>query len=43
MKTKSTAQDFADTIKSNPKRIIAWANREIREYKRLIKIIEKQL
>ena len=37
---KSRVQDFADTIKDKPKEIIAWAKREIREYEKLIKILE---
>lgn len=43
MKKKSSVQEFADTIKDNPKKIIAWARREIREYQKLIKILEKQI
>ena len=39
-KKKSRVQDFADTIKDKPKEIIAWAKREIREYEKLIKILE---
>ncbi len=43
MKNKKTsAQEFADTIKNNPKEIIDWAKREIREYQSLIKILEKR-
>ena len=42
MKKKSDVQDFADTIKGNPKKIIAWCRREIEEYKKLIKILEKK-
>jgi hypothetical protein len=38
---KSSVQDFADTIRDNPKAIIAWARREIREYEKLIKILER--
>ncbi len=37
---KSSVQEFADTIKSDSKKIIAWAKREIREYEKLIKILE---
>jgi len=39
---KSSVQDFADTIKDNPEKIIAWAKREIAEYEKLIKILEKR-
>ena len=31
-----------DSIKDNPERIIAWAKKEIAEYKKLIKIVEKK-
>ena len=34
------AQDFAETLKNNPKKIIEWAKREIKEYEKLIKILE---
>jgi hypothetical protein len=40
MKQKSSVQEFAETIKDNPKKIIAWAKREIEEYKKLIAILE---
>ena len=43
MKKSSVVQDFADTIKDNPKKIIAWARREICAYNELITILEKQL
>lgn len=43
MKKKSSVQEFADTIKNNPKKIIAWAKREIKEYQKLIKILEKKI
>ena len=43
MKKKSSVEEFAETIKTNPKRIIAWAKSEIREYEKLIKILEKKL
>ena len=39
---KSSVQDFADTIKDNPKKIIAWAEREIREYRKLLKILRSK-
>ena len=41
MAEKTSVQDFADSIKHNPKKIIAWAKREIREYQKLIKLLEK--
>lgn len=40
---KSNVQNFVDTIKDNPKKIIAWAKREIQEYKELINILEKEI
>jgi hypothetical protein len=40
---KSNVEQFADTIKDNPQEIIDWAKREISEYKKLIKILEKRL
>ena len=39
---KSSVQEFVDTIKDNPKEIIAWSKREIAEYRKLIKILEKK-
>ena len=41
MKKKSSVQEFADTIKDDPDKIIAWAKDEIKEYQKLIKILEK--
>jgi hypothetical protein len=41
-KEKSSVEQFAETIKDNPKEIIAWAKREIKEYQKLIKILEKK-
>ena len=38
---KTSIQEFADTIRTRPKKIIAWAKREISEYQKLIKILEK--
>jgi hypothetical protein len=38
---KSSVQDFADCIKKDRRSIIAWARREIREYEKLIKILER--
>lgn len=34
-----TPQHLADTLKDDPKRIIEWAKREIKEYQALIKIL----
>lgn len=42
-KNKTDVQDFVDTMKDNPKKIIAWAEREIVAYKELIAIIEKTI
>lgn len=42
MKNKTPAQDFSETMKDNPKEIIAWAKREIKEYQALIKILEEK-
>ena len=39
----SKVQDFADSIRDNPKEIIKWAKSEIKEYEKLIKILEKRL
>jgi hypothetical protein len=39
---KSPAEEFADSIKTDPKKIIQWAKREIKEYEKLIKLITKQ-
>ena len=33
-------QDFVDSIKDNPKKIIAWCKAEIKQYENLIKILE---
>ena len=38
-KEKSSAQ-VADTIRDNPKKIIEWALSEIKEYEKLIKILQ---
>jgi len=43
MSKQSTAKEFADTIKDNPKAIIDWAKREIKEYEKLIKILERRV
>lgn len=42
-KPKSPAQDFAENLKNNPKEIIAWCKREIKEYQKLIKLLEKKV
>ena len=42
MKPKSSVQEFAETIKNNPKEIIAWAKREIKCYNELILIVQKK-
>jgi hypothetical protein len=39
-KKKTSIEEFADTFRDNPKEIIAWAKREIKEYQKLIKILE---
>lgn len=41
-KESSRAESFAETIKNNPKEIIAWCKSEIKEYEKLIKILEKR-
>lgn len=43
MKKKTSVQEFSDTIKDNPKEIIAWAKREILEYQKLIEILRKKV
>ena len=40
---KTKADNFAEALKDNPKEIIAWARAEIREYEKLIKMLEKRL
>lgn len=39
---KSNAEDFADTLKDERIKIIAWAKREIVEYLKLITILENR-
>lgn len=41
-KKKSTVQEFVDTIKDNPEEIIRWAEKEIKAYEKLIKILKKR-
>ena len=40
---QSSAQQYAENLKDNPKEIIAWCKREIKEYEKLIKILTKRL
>lgn len=42
MKTKSPAEEFADTLRDDPMTIIKWIDSEIAEYKKLKKILEKR-
>lgn len=39
---KTKAEAFADTMRDNPKEIIEWCRREIKEYENLIAILEKK-
>ena len=39
-KKKTPAEDWVHTLVTDPKKIIGWAKREIKEYENLIKIIE---
>ena len=43
MKQKSKADNFAYWLNKNPKVIIAWAKTEIKEYTKLIRIIESSI
>ena len=40
MKKKTTVEEIFDTIKDNPAKIIKWAEKEIKEYENLIKILK---
>lgn len=40
--TKSGAKLFYANLKENPDEIIAWAEREIAEYQKLIKLIKEK-
>ena len=42
-KPKSSVEEFADTIRDKPEEIIAWAEREIAEYRKLIRILKKRM
>lgn len=37
------AENWFETLKDNPSEIISWCEAEIREYKRLIKIIKRAI
>lgn len=39
---KNKVQGLHELLNKNPKKIIAWARKEIREYERLIKTVEEQ-
>lgn len=39
--TEIGADEFYEMLKNNPEKIIAWAEREIREYKKLIKLLKE--
>jgi len=41
-KTNTAADNFYDSLKNNPKKIIRWCRAEIREYERLIKLLSKK-
>lgn len=41
-KHKTKADNFEETLKHNPKEIIAWAKREIKEYQKLIKLLSNK-
>jgi len=40
---KSAADNFLEMLRNDPKEIIAWAKREIKEYEELIKLIENSI
>ena len=42
MKKKTSVEEFADNLEAEPEVIIAWAESEIREYNKLIKILKKK-
>ena len=39
---KSSVQDFSDKLKCDRENIIAWARREIKEYEKLLKTLERE-
>ena len=39
----SEKDNFYNVLKDNPRAIIRWAKSEIKEYQKLIKLIEKQI
>jgi hypothetical protein len=40
-KTESEANNMFNALKDNPQAIIEWAESEIKEYKKLLKLIKK--
>ena len=40
---QSKVHNFADSIKDNPSKIIKWAENEIKEYLKLIKILKNKI
>lgn len=42
-KEPSKADAFFESLKDNPEEIIEWAESEIREYRKLIKLIKSKL
>ena len=40
---QTKANNFYESLKNNPKEIIKWAEAEIKEYEKLIKLIKKEL
>jgi len=43
MKKQASVEEFADALKDDPSRIIAWCESEIKEYKKLIAILKKRV
>lgn len=40
MKKQTAAENFFESIKNDPEKIIEWAQNEIEQYKKLIKLIK---
>lgn len=40
---KTEADNFFEALKDNPQEVIEWAEAEIKEYKKLIKLIKKSV